>query len=422
MARAIVVVGGGVVGLCCAAALARRGAEVTVVDAGPRERAASHVNAGWIVPTLAEPVPAPGLVGQSLKWMLRPDSPLLIAPRFDPAFLRWLLAFWRACNARDYRAGREATAALGARTMALYDDLRAAGVAFEQHQDGLLFAYRDDRALGHDHAGLEALQPFGFALPPLLSGEEARGLEPALSDAIAGGYWLERERSVRPDSLVSGLRDWLLGRGVVLRDGERVVGMAGRRGTVTAVVTDRGTIDAEAVVVAAGAWSPQVLAPLGVRLPVEAGKGYAIDFALPPPLPAPIRRPLYLHETRVAITPLDGMLRLAGTMELSGLNDRVRPARVRALAARTGEVVRGWPATLPLDGPGIRVWQGPRPLTPDGLPAIGLAPGWSNLAVATGHSMLGVTLAPATGEAIADLLCDGRLPDVIRPFAPGRFA
>jgi D-amino-acid dehydrogenase len=247
----VVVVGGGVVGLCCAWALERRGAAVTVVDAGPRDHSASHVNAGWIVPSLAEPVPAPGLVGQSLRWMLRPDSPLYVAPRLDPGFLRWLLAFWRSCNAPSYRAATEATAAFGVRTMELFDALRADGVAFEEHRDGLLFAYRDPAALRHDHAGLEPLRPFGYPIPPLLSGAEARALEPALSDAIVGGFWLERERSVRPDSLVSGLLDRLEAAGTEVRLGETVVGLSASGGVVRTVVTDRGTLPAEAVVVAA---------------------------------------------------------------------------------------------------------------------------------------------------------------------------
>src|SRR5689334_14532553 len=127
MPSGVVIIGGGVIGLCTAFALERRGITVTVLDAGQRELAASHVNAGWIVPTLAEPVPAPGLIATSLRWMLRSDSPLYIRPRLDPAFLRWTLRFWRHCNTRDYRSGTAATAALGASSLTLYDELRAAG-------------------------------------------------------------------------------------------------------------------------------------------------------------------------------------------------------------------------------------------------------------------------------------------------------
>ncbi|MCC6314084.1 MAG: FAD-dependent oxidoreductase [Thermomicrobiales bacterium] len=422
MARTIAVIGGGVIGLCSALALERRGADVTLIDAGPPEKAASHVNAGWVVPSLSQPVPAPGLTAQSLRWMLRSDSPLYIAPRLDPDFARWLFAFWRRCNPRDHRAATEATVALGARTLALYDDLRAAGVAFEEHHDGLLYAYRDPAALAHDYAEMESLGLLDPVASPLLDGDAARALELSLSDAIVGGYWMHNERSVRPDSLVNGLRERLARGTTKLRLGERVVGMGGRNGRVDTVFTDTDSYDVEAVVVAAGAWTPQIVAPLGVRAPIEAGKGYSIDLTPPPPLPEAIGRPLYLHESRVAITPLNGMLRLAGTMELSGLNDRIRPERVRALVNNTHDAIRGWPARTPTEGAGVRVWQGARPLTPDGLPIIGWAPGWRNLALASGHAMMGVTLAPATGEVVAELVVTGTPPETIRPLDPARFA
>ncbi|MCA9880590.1 MAG: FAD-dependent oxidoreductase, partial [Thermomicrobiales bacterium] len=148
--------------------------------------------------------------------------------------------------------------------------------------------------------------------------------------------------------------------------------------------------------------------------------GYSIDLA-PQPLAQPVRRPLYLHETRVAITPLNGMIRLAGTMEFSGLNHRLRPERVAAIARSAAWALRGWPDPAPVSGPGVRVWTGPRPMTPDGLPVIGWLPGYRDIAVASGHAMLGVTLAPATGEAVADLLTTGALPELARPFDPARF-
>jgi D-amino-acid dehydrogenase len=415
----IVIIGGGVVGLCTAFALDQRGAAVTVLDAGPREQAASHVNAGWIVPTLAEPVPAPGLIATSLRWMLRSDSPLYIRPRMDPGFLRWTLRFWRHCNARDYRSGTDATAAFGARALPLYDKLREAGVDFEEHRDGIVFAYQSPRALAHDYAALEPVRRHGFAISPLLSGDELRALEPGLSSTVRGGYWLPEDRSVRPDSLVRGLVAFLQQRGVEICPETSVSAIEtdGRR--VTAVHSGKQRFPADAVVVAAGAWTPRVLASLRVRIPIEAGKGYSID--VPSPAGA-LRRPVYLHETRVAITPLHGMVRLAGTMEFSGLNHTIRWERVAAIASSASWALRDWsPPALDSEA-GVRVWTGPRPMTPDGLPLIGWLPGYANLAIAAGHAMLGVTLAPPTGEAIATLLADGRSPDEIAPFSPLRFA
>ncbi len=419
--KPVVIVGGGVIGLCTAFALNQRDVPVTVIDAGPAAHAASHVNAGWVVPTLAEPVPAPGLIATSLRWMLRSDSPLHIRPRLDPAFLRWTLRFWRHCNPRDFLAGTEATAAFGARSLALYDTMREAGVRYEEHRDGLLFAYRTPRTLEHDYAALEPVRRFGFEISPVMSGDDLRALEPSLSETVSGGYWLPRERSLRPDTLVRGLVDYLQQRGVEVRRDIAASGIETTGKRATAVFAGGERILAETVVVAAGAWTPRLLKPLRVRIPIEAGKGYSIDLAPAPDLPQPVSRPLYLHETRVAITPLDGMIRLAGTMELSGLNHIVRPERVAAIARSAGWAIRGWPEKTPTTGPGVRVWNGPRPMTPDGLPVIGWLPGYENLAVASGHAMLGVTLAPATGEAVADMLTTGSPPDVIAPFSPARF-
>lgn len=411
---ATVIIGGGVIGLCCAFALRRRGAAVTLLDAGPAERAASHGNAGWVVPSLAGPVPAPGLIATSLRWMLQPDSPLYVQPRLDPEFWRWLLAFWRKCNQRNYAAGLAAIGELGRQTLVLYDGLAAAGVRFEEHRSGIIHAYREPAALAHDYRDLEQLRPFGYDRIDLLDGVALRELEPGLVAGLAGGYRIEQERHLRPDSLVAGLREWLIQAGVEVRDGVTVTGFEHAGGRVHALRTTDGTVPAEAVIVAAGVWSGPLLRRAGVRLPIEMGKGYSLDFA---PSPVSVRHALYLHEARVAITPLTGRLRLAGTMELSGLNHRIEPRRVAAISRAGTGFLRGWP-----DGVSpTRVWAAGRPMTPDGLPVIGLAPGISNLAIASGHAMLGVTLAPATGEAIAELLTTGRAPAVIAPFRADRW-
>lgn len=412
----VAIVGGGVIGLATAWALTRRGAAVTIVEPGPPERAASFGNAGWVCPSLADPVPAPGLTAQSMKWMLRPDSPLHIAPRPDPGFLRWLAAFWRHCNAEAFRAGFEATARLGANALPLYDRMRADGVAFEEHRTGILFVYRDPATMRADYAHLGAIAEAGMEVPPLMDGAALHALEPALRPDLAGGWWAREERSVQPATLVAGLTAWLEERGAVFLRAS-ATGLTGANGRVGAVETDAGRLSADQVVVAAGAWTPRVLKGTGVRAPIEAGKGYHLDYAPPPPGLPPIGRPLYLHELRLAVTPFYGRLRLAGTMEFSGLNDRVRPERAAALPRAMAEAVPGWPEGTA----GLAPWVGPRPMTPDGLPLIGRAKGWSNLVLAAGHAMLGVTLAASTGDAVAELL-GGNPPEVLRPFDPARFA
>jgi D-amino-acid dehydrogenase len=412
----VVIVGAGVIGLCAAREMRRRGWEVVVLDARRPGAGASHGNAGWVVPGHAGPVPRPGLVRTSMRWMLRSDSPLYIQPRADVGFARWLLAFWRSCNARAYGEGLTAIARLNRRTFALFDQLEQEGLEFEQRRDGMLFVYLDRAGIEHDLRDLEALAPYGFEPPAILEGDALHAFEPSLSDCVAAGLHVAAERHLRPDRFVAVLADRLASEGVEIRSGSPVTGFVRRAGAVTGVETPTKTEAADAVLIAAGAWTGQVARLAGVRLPIEAGKGYSLDFA---PAPIAVGRPLSLHEARVAVTPFAGAVRLAGTMEFSGINERIRPERVAAIARAAATFLRGW---SPDPAEATTIWTGMRPMTPDGLPAIGLLPGFGNLAVASGHAMLGLTLAPATGEAVAELLTTGRAPDVLGPFDPARFA
>jgi D-amino-acid dehydrogenase len=414
----VVVIGGGVIGLACAYELRKRGADVAVLDARQMGAAASWGNAGWIVPSLSGPVPEPGLTLTALRWLFKPDSPLYIRHRPDPEFVRWMWSFWRHCNARDYQAGFDAMAALNRRTMERYDSWQAEGVEFEMHAQGLLFAFVTQDGLRkhlEEHAHLEA---YGYAPPAPRSGDEIRAAEPILSTHVVGGFLIERDRHVMPASLTAGLSRRLEDTGADLRPGAAVSGFRrapeGAHEQVVAVDTPSGPVEADVFVLAAGAWSARLARMAGFRLPVESGKGYSITIEHPA---TQLRQPLYLGEAKVGVSPYDGALRFAGTMELSGLSEDIHAKRLDAIRRSISRFLVSWP-----QGERDIPWAGMRPLTPDGLPAIGRAPGLENLFVATGHSMLGITLAPATGAAVAELICTGRSEVDVRAFDPGRFA
>lgn len=413
--RNVVIVGGGVIGLSAAYALQKRGARVTVIESHAGSHGASVVNAGWICPSLSEPVPSPGLVKTSLKWMLHSDSPLYIKPTLNPSFLRWLFAFWRHCNDRSFTHAVEATSALNKRTFELYDEMVASGVRFEMHQDGILYVFHSPLKLERALKELEPLAKYDIVPSTAYWGREVRALEPALAPSINGGFWFQRDRSARPDTLASGLTEWLSERMVEFKTNTTVVDFEHVNGQVNAVRTTAGRIPADAVLIAAGAWTGELTKKVGVPLPIQGGKGYCLDYAPPP---VPVTRPLDFAESRFACTPMNGMVRLAGTMELSGINEIVRPERVAAIARGASRGLRDWPA----DSSIAKIDSGLRPMTPDGLPVIGLLPKFRNLAVASGHAMLGLTLAASTGDAVAELLTTGQTPPVIEPFSPARFA
>lgn len=414
MAQRIVVIGGGVVGMSAAWALRKRGWDVTIVTERIPGFGASRVHAGWLIPDVADPVPSPGLVATSMKWMASSSSPLYIQPRPSPELARWLVDFWRHCNDDAYWHGVDAMYQLGQQTWELFDEMRADGMSFEEHRDGILYIYQSRADLEHEMEmlGRYAGGNLGFQGPYV--GDDLRQMEPALTGKIYGGVWLTQERSVRPDTVVEALESWLVQHGVDFRRKVRVEGLTISRDRVTNVVFDHGRLETDAVLIAAGVWSPRVAKFAKRRVPVQAGKGYSLDYV---PAPVEVRHPLHIHDSRHVLTPLDGMTRVAGTMEFSGINEVIRPERVEAIIAGTAETVRGWPTdpSLPLANTGLR------PMSSDGLPILGLLEGYRNLAIATGHGMLGLTLGPASATAVADLLTTGGSREVLKPFDPARF-
>lgn len=406
----VVVIGGGVIGLTSAYHLVRDGATVTVVDARATGQGASEVNAGWVCPAESGPVPAPGVIGQAARWMLRRDSPLYVRPTLDPSFIRFMLRMARHCNTADYRAGMEALIRLSEGTMELLDTYRADGIAFEMHDDGLLMAFLDATKWKAQQQHLDIAQRFGLE-PTVLDGEAARAAEPALSEQVQGGILFPRERHLDPPAFVRALHERCLELGVEVVEDTKVQQVELEGSKVAAVHSGERRFGGDAFLLAAGAWSGPLSKAFGASLPIRPGKGYSLD------LPAfGLRRPTYLTEAKVAATPLDGRLRLAGTMEFGGLDERIDRVRVEAIARAPRPFFRGWQTPAdPRPGAGLR------PMSPDGLPLVGRLGGLENAYVSSGHAMLGLTLAPASAAAISDLILRGQERPALAAFDAERF-
>jgi len=409
----VVVIGAGSIGLASAYELRRRGSDVVVLDMGNPGEGSSYGNAGWITPSISMPLPAPGLVAQSMRWMLKRDSPLYIKPRINPAFAKWMWSFWRNCRPTTFEAGLEAFRAINKRTMQSFDDLHANGVNFEMHKSGLLFLGFNPTNLELAARVVEDLEPHGYKKPTLMNSRELLDLDPALGEGLTG-FLVEEERHIRPDEFNNALVEWLKEHDVEVRSGTKVTGLEKRGSTITGVKTNNGTVDADQVLLAAGAWTGQLARRWGFNVPIEAGKGYSITYQNPE---RQLQHPMDLVEARVAITPFNNALRFAGTMELSGINSRLEPVRIEAIRRGANRILGDWSR-----GSNERVWVGMRPLTPDGVPAIGRVAKTDNFYVNGGHQMLGITLAPVSGELMAMMMHDEPTYIDMTPFDPARFS
>jgi D-amino-acid dehydrogenase len=412
--RDVVIVGGGVIGLACAWYLLRAGRSVTVLERGRPGDGASHGNCGTITPSHAPPLPEPAVIGRALKWMLKPDAPLYIRPRFDPALWRWLLKFMAHSNERDHARGARVRAGLlNASREALDALLVDTGIACGHARTGLLYVFRDPAYL-EAHAALPAaLAPLGITAE-LWEGARAEREEPALRPGVAGAILFPDDASLRPDQLVTGMAAAVLAAGGEIVEqahvdafdveDDRVVGL--RSGSRRWTTRD--------VVLATGAWSPALARKLGLRLPIQPGKGYSLTFARPALAP---RRALVLKEPSVCVTSWEDGFRLGSTMEFSGYDERLNPVRLAALRRGAAEYLRD-----PGQGEPLESWYGWRPMTWDDLPVIGHAPRHANVIVATGHGMLGVSMAPITGILVRDLVLGSPPVLDLGPLSPGRFA
>lgn len=411
----IAVVGGGVVGVASAYYLARRGLPVTLIERGAICAGASFGNAGLVVPSHSVPLAAPGVLSKGLRWMLDPESPFYVRPRASLALARWLLAFAASCTEAHVRRAAPVLRALHVASLELYRELAMTPrLDFGFEERGILEVYRTAHGLDEGRAEARRLGEAGIDAR-LLDAEETLALEPALAPGLTGSLHVAADAQLVPDRFVTGLARLAAEmHGVRVRTATAVTGFRRDRGRVVSVLTSAGEVPCDAVVVATGAWSPAFGRDLGVRIPVEAAKGYSLTGPMPPGGPA---RPLMLAEAKVAVTPMGDRLRYAGTLELAGLDLSVSPRRVEAIKRAARTYLRDPGAPLSAEP-----WAGLRPCSPDGLPIVGRVPGLENAVIATGHAMIGISLGPITGRLVSEIVAGVPTSLDVTPLSPARFA
>lgn len=410
----VVIVGGGVVGAACAYYLNQSGWQVTVVDQGEFGKGCSHGNCGLITPSHALPLAEPGAVAKTLKAMVSKSAPFVIKPRLDPALWTWLYHFARRCNQQTMLADGHACHALLQSSRSLYDELmRDVLTDCEWETRGLLFAYRT-RAAMDDFAATNELLHAHFNLGAVRYDSAAlAAFEPALKPGLPGGWFYSGDAQLRPDRLMAAWKRVLGASGVTLRERCPVRGIVHANGRARALATAEGSLDADAVVMAAGALTPVFAHDLGCRIPIQPGKGYSMTMPRPRCCP---RVPLIFPEHKVAVTPMQSGYRLGSTMEFAGYDATLNRRRLELLRSGASLYLQE-----PYCDPVEEEWCGWRPMTYDSKPIIGPSPALSNVWIAAGHNMLGVSMSPATGKLIAELV-GGTAPHLDpAPYAATRF-
>lgn len=409
----VLVIGGGSVGVCTAYYLARKGCRVTLIEKGGICSGCSYGNACMIVPSHAMPVPAPGVIGKSLKWMFEEDSPLLIRPRVDWQLLSWLLQFAASCRRRPMERAIPVLRDLGRASLLLFQELAATEeLSFDFEQRGLMSVYTTVAGLEEGRAEAEIMARHDLDLK-VLTGDQARELEPALNRRVVGALHSAEDAHGNSHRFVTGLGEALGKHGVAVREGTEVTGWLLEGGRPAGVRTEHGDFRAREIVLATGSWTPLLARELGARVPVQAGKGYSLTMDRPAASP---KIPFIHAERKVAVTPIGNRLRFAGTMEFAGIDLSLNPTRTEAIRRGALEVMSG------SDNPAnVERWCGLRPCTPDGLPIIDRLPRHPNVYLCTGHAMLGYTHGPISGNLMAEMICGEPLSLPLEPLSLRRF-
>ncbi len=416
MGKRIVIVGGGIIGMFAAYYAAQDGHDVTVVERDNEQREnCSTGNAGMIVPSHFTPLAAPGMVKLGLKWMWNPRSPFYIKPRMDWGLMDWVCKFWQASNQSHVDASSPVLRDLHLASRSLYE------VFVEKHGNniglvkrGLLMLCKTQHALNEESAAAQKAVRLGI-LAEVLSPIGTADLEPELSMNIRGSVYYPNDCHLSPQLLMTQLQTINRSLGVKFVWGTEALGWQTQGQIIHSMRTNQGNIAADEYVLCCGSWSPQTVSDLRLNFPMQAGKGYSLTLTQPRQLPSICS---ILAEARVAVTPMSTTLRFGGTMEFAGLNTQITPARIQGIIDAIPHYL---PAFESKDFHEIKPWCGLRPCSPDGLPYLGRTRDYSNLIIATGHAMMGLSLGPISGMLVSEFIRGEQSSQEIDLLSPDRY-
>ncbi|WP_190808529.1 FAD-binding oxidoreductase [Flagellimonas sp. S3867] len=410
----VVVVGGGIIGLSTAYFLHKEGHQVTVLDKSAMNGGASYVNAGYITPSHIVSLASPGMISKGIKYMFDSSSPFYMKPRFNMDFIKWSWYFKKSSTKSKVENAMPVIRDINLLSRELYEGMKSSGELGDFHLEkkGLLMVYQTEKE--RDHEQFVAKKAAELDLEVAHLGQEGlKKVEPNIEFNAMGAFHYECDRHTTPTQFMEAMIKYLTEVGVSIHKNEEVMDIESNGNKISDVKTNKGKYQADEVVFAAGSWTSHLSKKLKVDLPLQAGKGYRINVQSP----TKISMPAILMEAKMAVTPMQGFTRFAGTMEFSGINDTIRKERVAAIAAGAERFYKGLKIS---EEDKSNAQCGLRPVTPDGLPYIGRAKQYNNLVIATGHAMMGWSLGPATGKLVTELISDQKLSMDIGPFIPER--
>ncbi len=411
----VTIVGGGVIGLCCAYYLQKEGYEVTIIERGDITTGTSFGNAGYISPSHFVPLASPGIIAQGLRWMLSSSSPFYIKPRLDLDLIKWGYTFWKNATEQNVKESAPHLNNILQLSRELTTDMKnELGNSFRMEEIGCFMLYKTEKTEKHEIHLAEDAKKFGIETK-MFSAAEVQAMEPEVEVSVRGGVLYPIDAHMHPGDFMKTLKEHLQKVGVKLQLNTTVTGFEQESKKVTAVLTDKGKFNCTELVLATGSWLTVATEQLGINLLLQAGKGYSMTFEN---MEKNLTYPAILVDDRVAMTPMGKDLRMGGTMEISGLKS---PTLVKRAEAIFNAAKKYYPG-LKVDFPGVnRIWHGYRPLSPDGLPYIGRHSKFENITIAGGHAMVGLSLAAATGKLVKQIVSNQTTEIDMNAFAIERF-
>ena len=414
MGKDVVIIGGGIVGLCSAYFLQKEGHKVTVLDKSDITSGASFVNAGYITPSHIIPLASPGMISKGIKWMFNSSSPFYMQPRWDTDFFKWSWYFHKSSTKEKVALAIPLIKEINIISRELFTSIKNSGDLgdFQLERKGLLMLYKTDKEGEHEMQVAKKASYLGLEVSSL-NKKELDTLQPNVTMNVKGAIHYECDGHTTPTEFMKKMLEYLKRSGVIIKTNEEVIDLSTENGRIIKVTTNKNDYSPKEVVLAAGSWSDNLSKKLNIKLPIQAGKGYRINV----PRPTGITIPAILMEAKVAVTPMTEYTRFAGTMEFSGINDVIRKQRVEAIANATTEF---YPEIKISEAEKLDAKSGLRPVSPDGLPYIGKSSSLKNLTVATGHAMMGWSLGPVTGKLVSEIISDKKTSMDINGFSPNR--